>query len=104
VRNESGRVKHLGFDRQAASALPNLVDGPCGGLFGEEGVVAVINAGGVYAQLFAAHVGQRGEATSAVETQEATLAACIEVQAKTVADLRWPQATAIAGCDTQVRR
>jgi hypothetical protein len=82
----------------------NLVDGPCGGLFGEEGVVAVINAGGVYAQLFAARVGQRGEATSAVETQEATLAACIEVQAKTVADLRWPQATAIAGCDTQVRR
>ena len=32
---------------------------------------------GVYAQVVAAHVGQRGEATAAVETQEATLAARI---------------------------
>jgi hypothetical protein len=49
--------------------------------------LAVINAAGVYAQLVAAHVGQRGEATAAVETQEATLAARIEVAAHNVADL-----------------
>jgi hypothetical protein len=49
--------------------------------------LAVINATGVYAQLVAAHVGQRGEATSAIETQDAALAARIDVQAHVVADL-----------------
>jgi hypothetical protein len=49
--------------------------------------VAVINAGGVYAQLVAAHVGERGAAQSAIETQSAALAARIDVQAHTVADL-----------------
>ena len=47
----------------------------------------VINATGVYAQLVAAHVGERGAATSAIETQDATLAARIAVQAHTVADI-----------------
>ncbi len=49
--------------------------------------LAVINATGVYAQLVAAHVGLRGEATSAIETQDAALGARIEVQAHGVADL-----------------
>jgi hypothetical protein len=49
--------------------------------------LAVINATGVYAQLVAAHVGLRGEATSALETQDAALAARIEVAAHQVADL-----------------
>ncbi len=49
--------------------------------------LAVINATGVYAQLVAAHVGERGAATSAIETQDAALAAKIEVAAHTVADL-----------------
>ncbi len=49
--------------------------------------LAVINATGVYAQLVAAHAGQRGAATSAIETQDAALAARIDVQAHTVADL-----------------
>lgn len=49
--------------------------------------LAVINAAGVYAQLVAAHVGERGAAQSAVETQDATLAARIEVAAGRVADL-----------------
>jgi hypothetical protein len=49
--------------------------------------LAVINATGVYAQLVAAHVGERGAATPAIETQDAALAARIDVQAHTVADL-----------------
>jgi hypothetical protein len=49
--------------------------------------LAVINATGVYAQLVAAHVGERGAATSAIETQDPTLAARIEVAAHNVADL-----------------
>jgi hypothetical protein len=49
--------------------------------------LAVINAAGVYAQLVAAHVGERGATTSAIETQDAALAARIDVQAHTVADL-----------------
>jgi hypothetical protein len=49
--------------------------------------LAVINAAGVYAQLVAAHVGDRGAATSAIETQDAALAAKIDVQAHKVADL-----------------
>jgi cell division protein FtsB len=48
---------------------------------------AIINATGVYAQLVAAHVGDRGAATSAVETQNATLAARIDVQAHNVNNL-----------------
>src|SRR5712675_2786333 len=48
---------------------------------------AVINATGVYAQLVAAHVGERGAATSAIETQNATLTARIDAQAHTVDDL-----------------
>jgi hypothetical protein len=49
--------------------------------------LAIINAAGVYAQLVAAHVGDRGAATSLVETQDATLVARIAVQTHTVADL-----------------
>jgi hypothetical protein len=49
--------------------------------------IAVINATGVYAQLVSAHMGERGAAASAIETQDAALAARIDVQAHTVADL-----------------
>jgi hypothetical protein len=49
--------------------------------------LAIINAGGVYAQLVAAHVGERGAAQSAIEKQEAALAARIAVAALAVADL-----------------
>jgi hypothetical protein len=49
--------------------------------------LAVINATGVYAQLVAAHVAERGAMASAIETQDATLAARIEVAAHVVDDL-----------------
>src|SRR5712675_2355100 len=49
--------------------------------------VAVINAISVYAQLVAAHIGDRGAVQSAIEMQDAALAARIEVAAHTVADL-----------------
>jgi len=49
--------------------------------------LAVINAAGVYAQLVAAHVGDRGAATSRLEEQTADIEAKISVQAHTVADL-----------------
>jgi hypothetical protein len=49
--------------------------------------LAVINAAGVYAQLVAAHVGERGAAGAAIETQDAEIAARIEVAAGKVADL-----------------
>jgi hypothetical protein len=49
--------------------------------------LVVINATGVYAQLVAAHVGERGAATSAIETQDAALAARIEVAVHQVADI-----------------
>ncbi len=49
--------------------------------------LAVINATGVYAQLVAAHVGDRGGVTAAIETQDAALAARIDVQAHVVADI-----------------
>src|SRR6266446_2676341 len=49
--------------------------------------LAVINGVGVFSQLVAAHVGARGAATSALETQDAALAAKIEVAAHAVADL-----------------
>src|SRR5262249_1899931 len=49
--------------------------------------LAIINAAGVYAQLVAAHVGERGAAQSAIETQDAALAGRIEVAAHSVADL-----------------
>jgi uncharacterized coiled-coil protein SlyX len=49
--------------------------------------LAVINAAGVYAQLVAAHVGDRGAATSHLEERTADLEAKISVQAHTVADL-----------------
>ena len=41
----------------------------------------------VYAQLVSAHVGERGAAASAIETQDAVLAARIEVAAHSIADL-----------------
>ena len=50
--------------------------------------LAVINATGVYAQL--AHVGERGAAQLAIETQDAALAARIDVQAHAVAERRVP--------------
>jgi hypothetical protein len=49
--------------------------------------LALINAAGVASQLVAAHVGDRGSAKSAIESQDAALAARIEIQAHTVADL-----------------
>jgi hypothetical protein len=49
--------------------------------------LAVINGVGVFSQLVAAHVGGRGAAQAAVETQDAALAAKIEVAAGKVADL-----------------
>jgi hypothetical protein len=49
--------------------------------------LALINAAGVYAQLVAAHVGDRGAATSDIEVKDAALAAKIDVQAHKVADL-----------------
>ncbi len=49
--------------------------------------LACINGVGVFSQLVAAHVGERGAARSAIETQDAALAARIDVQAHTVADL-----------------
>jgi hypothetical protein len=49
--------------------------------------LAVINAAGVYAQLVAAHVGERGAATAALETQDSALAARIELAAHNVTDL-----------------
>jgi hypothetical protein len=49
--------------------------------------LALINATGVYAQLVAAHVGERGAAAAGLETQDAALAAKIEVAAGKVADL-----------------
>jgi hypothetical protein len=49
--------------------------------------LALINAAGVYAQLVAAHVGERGAATSDLEVKNAAFAAKIEVAAHNVADL-----------------
>jgi hypothetical protein len=49
--------------------------------------LALINGVGVFSQLVAAHIGERGAATSLVETQTATLAARIDVQVHNVADL-----------------
>jgi hypothetical protein len=49
--------------------------------------LVLTNAAGVFSQLVSAHVGKRGAATSAIETQDASLAAHIDVQAHTVADL-----------------
>ena len=49
--------------------------------------LAVINSTGVYAQLVAAQVGERGAATSAIERQDASLTARTEVAAHTVADV-----------------
>jgi hypothetical protein len=49
--------------------------------------LAVINAGGTYSQLVAAHVGERGRAQASIETQTANLDARIEVAAHAVADL-----------------
>jgi hypothetical protein len=47
----------------------------------------VVNATGVYAQLVAAHIGERGAAQSAIAVRDAALAARIDIQAQTVADL-----------------
>jgi hypothetical protein len=49
--------------------------------------LAVINAAGVCAQLVAAHVGQRGEAASAIEAKDAALAGRIELAAHAVSDI-----------------
>jgi hypothetical protein len=49
--------------------------------------IAVINAPGVNTQLVAAHVGDRGAAAASIESQDAALAARIEVAACKVADL-----------------
>jgi hypothetical protein len=49
--------------------------------------LAVINAGGTYSQLVAAHVGERGAVQASIETQTANLDARIEVAAHAVADL-----------------
>jgi hypothetical protein len=49
--------------------------------------LAVINASGVYAQLVAAHLGERGAAIAAVETRTADVDARIEVAVHRVGDL-----------------
>jgi hypothetical protein len=49
--------------------------------------LAIINATGVYAQLVAAHVGERSAVAAGIETQDATLAAKLESQIHIVADL-----------------
>jgi hypothetical protein len=49
--------------------------------------LGIINAAGVYAQLVAAHVGERGSTAAAIETQDAALGARIEVAAHVVDDL-----------------
>jgi hypothetical protein len=49
--------------------------------------LAVINGVGVFSLLVGAHVGEGGAAAAAIETQDAKLAARIEVTAHTVADL-----------------
>jgi hypothetical protein len=49
--------------------------------------LALINATGVYAQLVSAHVGERGATAAGLETQDAALAARIEVATHAVADL-----------------
>jgi hypothetical protein len=49
--------------------------------------LAVINAAGVYAQLVAAHVGDRGNLRAAIDTQSATIDAKLESQIHIVADL-----------------
>jgi hypothetical protein len=49
--------------------------------------LAIINGVGVFSQLVAAHVGERGAAASAFETQDAALAARIDAQSYTVADI-----------------
>ena len=49
--------------------------------------IALINGVGVFSQLVSAHVGERGAAQAAVESQEASLAAKLELAAGKVADL-----------------
>jgi hypothetical protein len=49
--------------------------------------LALVNAAGVFSQLVAAHVGERGSAAAAIETQDAALAAKIEVAAAQLADV-----------------
>jgi hypothetical protein len=49
--------------------------------------LAAINAAGVYAQLVAAHLGDRGAATSRLEERTADIEARIDVQAHKVGDL-----------------
>jgi len=49
--------------------------------------LAIINATGVYAQLVSAHVGERGAMQSYITSQDAALAAQIEVASNVVADL-----------------
>jgi hypothetical protein len=49
--------------------------------------LAVINGVGVFSQLVAAHVGERGAAAAGIEMQDAALAARIDVQSHAVADL-----------------
>jgi hypothetical protein len=49
--------------------------------------LAIINATYVYAQLVAVHVGERGQAIPAFESQDAAPDASVEVKAHTVADL-----------------
>jgi hypothetical protein len=49
--------------------------------------LAVINAGGTYSQLVAAHVGDRSERESYITTKDAELAGKIEVASHAVADL-----------------
>jgi hypothetical protein len=51
--------------------------------------LAAINAAGVYSQLVAAHFGDRATATSAIETEAATLAAKTEVQEQKAAPIMY---------------
>ncbi len=49
--------------------------------------LALINAAGVYAQLVAAHIGERGAVQSDLEAKDAAIAAKIEVETNKIADL-----------------
>jgi hypothetical protein len=88
-RRHVGRNGRVEADRRGL-ARPSMAQHPWIWrtiLMGLVAGLALINAAGVFAQLVSAHVGLRGEATSAIETKDAVIAARIEVAAHNVADL-----------------
>jgi hypothetical protein len=73
--------------RRGLAAIPTNLGASVLGLARQLSRTGAANAAGVYAQLVAAHLSERGAAQSAIETQDAALAARIEVAARSVADL-----------------